>query len=163
MRDSISPLLTLANISTTPFANPCGFLRLCHFMLAMFLRTSLQSLAATLSLRKHSSRSRTGSCTLIPSTGANLNNISLCARANGGIERDPYGSDYFFPFGRGSPDVRGPRIFAQSLLAKLSPVPAVMLTRVKVDMDLTRKSETEFFFAVRNPKHLKTRFVPISI
>jgi hypothetical protein len=38
---------------------------------------------------------------------------------------------------------------------------AVILTRVKADMDLSGKPETDFFFAVRNPKKLKTRFVPL--
>jgi cytochrome P450 len=77
--------------------------------------------------------------------------------ANGGLERDPYGSDYFFPFGRGPRSCVG-QTFAL-YLTKLTL--AVMLSGVKLEFDLSQKQENDYFFAVRHPKQLKARFVPI--
>jgi cytochrome P450 len=77
--------------------------------------------------------------------------------ANGGVERDPYGSDYFFPFGRGPRSCVG-QSFAL-FLTKLTL--AVMLSSVKLDFDPARKSENDYFFAVRHPKNLKARFIPV--
>lgn len=74
--------------------------------------------------------------------------------ANGGVERDPPGSGHFFPFGRGPRACIGQN-FA-FVLMKL--VLATLLTRTRLQLDLSNGLESDFFFAVQHPKKMGVAF-----
>jgi cytochrome P450 len=74
--------------------------------------------------------------------------------AGGGVDRDPPGSGFFFPFGRGPRTCVG-QSFAFVLMKV---VLAEVLLRSKVQLDLSREQKSDFFFAVQHPKGLKARF-----
>lgn len=76
--------------------------------------------------------------------------------ANGGSDRDPYGSGYFFPFGRGPRACVGQEFALVIAKATL----AVLLDMANVEIDRSRPPENDFFFAVRHPRQLKVRFTP---
>jgi cytochrome P450 len=77
--------------------------------------------------------------------------------ADGGADRDPYGSGYFFPFGRGPRACVGQEV----ALYVMKLVLAVLLSRVKVQLDLTHEAKSDFYFAVQHPKKQKARFEPV--
>lgn len=79
--------------------------------------------------------------------------------AAGGVERDPLGSGYFFPFGRGPRACVG-QSFALFLIKMTL---AVILTRVRASLDLSNGDACDFFFAVQHPRRLAARFEPASV
>ncbi|MFO0802377.1 MAG: cytochrome P450 [Gemmataceae bacterium] len=78
--------------------------------------------------------------------------------ANGGVERDPPGSGHFFPFGRGPRTCIG-QDFA-FVLMKL--VLATLLSRTRLQLDLSYGLESDFFFAVQHPKKMSAKIEPKS-
>jgi cytochrome P450 len=74
---------------------------------------------------------------------------------NGGVTRDPLGSGFFFPFGRGPRTCVGQEFAMFYMKLAL----AVMLTRRKLVLDQQQAYQTEYFFAVQHPKNLKARFL----
>lgn len=74
---------------------------------------------------------------------------------DGGRERDPLGSGWFFPFGR------GPRVcVAQNFgMVYLQTAMATIAARAKVAIDSTDPFEEGFFFGVVLPKGVNGRFV----
>lgn len=75
---------------------------------------------------------------------------------DGGSARDPLGSDYFFPFGRGPRTCLG-MAFAVFFL-KLTLATIVAESRVEIDPSLDYVQD--FFFGVMMPKGLNCRFRP---
>ena len=76
---------------------------------------------------------------------------------NGGAERDPYGSGWFFPFGRGPRTCVGQpfALFAMKLTL------AEILTDSRLDLDLSLPYQQDFFFGVMTPKGIEGRFRPV--
>ncbi len=76
---------------------------------------------------------------------------------NGGTERDPFGSDWFFPFGRGPRTCVGQpfALFAMKLTL------AVLLSNSRLELDLSQSFQPKFFFGVMMLKDLKGRFMPV--
>ena len=77
---------------------------------------------------------------------------------NGGVERDPFGSGWFFPFGRGPRACLG-QPFAM-LAMKLTL--AEILIDSRLDLDLSLPYQQAFFFGVMTPKGLRGSFRPLS-
>jgi cytochrome P450 len=75
---------------------------------------------------------------------------------NGGAEANPYGSGYFFPFGRGPRACIG-AAFGQ-FIHRL--VLAVIYRECQPEPDTTRAYKQSFFFGVMMPKGLTARFQP---
>lgn len=74
----------------------------------------------------------------------------------GGVERDPLGSGWFFPFGRGPRTCVGQEFALFSMKLAL----AVLLTESRLELDLSLPYRQDFFFGVMTPKGLKGRFLP---
>ncbi|WP_223645046.1 cytochrome P450 [Corallococcus sp. EGB] len=74
---------------------------------------------------------------------------------DGGTARDPLGSGYFFPFGR------GPRacVGADFAMTYLKTALATIASRVKVQLDSTEPFEEGFFFGVVLPKGVTGKLV----
>jgi len=75
---------------------------------------------------------------------------------DGGAARDPLGSGYFFPFGRGPRTCVGDAfamVFLQTALATIA-------ARAKVHVDSTEPFEEGFFFGVVLPKGVTGKFLP---
>jgi cytochrome P450 len=74
---------------------------------------------------------------------------------DGGLARDPIGSGYFFPFGRGPRECVG----APFALAYLQTALATIAACAKVHVDSTAPFEEGFFFGVVLPKGVTGRFI----
>ena len=74
--------------------------------------------------------------------------------ANGGVERDPIGSGWFFPFGR------GPRMCVGEPFAMfyMKLALASLVARTAVSMDPWQKYVQRMFFGVMSPQDLEARF-----
>jgi cytochrome P450 len=77
---------------------------------------------------------------------------------NGGAERDPFGSGWYFPFGRGPRTCLGQpfALFAMKLTI------AELLMNSRLELDLSQPYRQDFFFGVMTPKGLKGRFLPVN-
>ena len=76
--------------------------------------------------------------------------------ANGGAERDPFGSGYYFPFGRGPRACLGQQLGLFTMRLALS----VILTTAEVKLDAAQEYKAGYFFAVQHPEGLKATFAP---
>ena len=76
----------------------------------------------------------------------------------GGAERDPYGSGWFFPFGRGPRTCVGQpfALFAMKLTL------AVLVGETRLDLELALPYRQDFFFGVMTPGGLRVRFLPLA-
>jgi cytochrome P450 len=74
---------------------------------------------------------------------------------DGGVERDPLGSDHFFPFGR------GPRVCVGQEFAMvfLKTALATLAAKARVHVDSTEPFEEGFFFGVVLPKNVTGKLV----
>ncbi len=75
---------------------------------------------------------------------------------NGGADRDPLGSGWYFPFGRGPRTCVGQpfALFAMKLML------AELLLNAQLDLDSSLPYQQDFFFGVMAPKGLKGYFRP---
>ena len=71
--------------------------------------------------------------------------------AGGGIERDPMGSGYFWPFGRGARSCAG----AEFAMFYMRLALAVILSKTEVRIDPTVPYKSQYFFAVQYPEKVK--------
>ena len=78
--------------------------------------------------------------------------------SNGGVEADPIGSGYFFPFGRGPRECIG-KPFATFFIKLML---ATLLTESRVGMNPSQPYKQSFFFAVMSPKKMTAIFRPVS-
>ncbi|WP_437931807.1 cytochrome P450 [Sorangium sp. So ce291] len=74
---------------------------------------------------------------------------------NGGVARDPLGSDYFFPYGRGPRECLGGRFATVYMTTALATIAA----HAKVRLDSTEPFEEGFCWGVVLPKGVTGRFV----
>lgn len=74
--------------------------------------------------------------------------------ADGGVERDPIGSGWFFPFGRGPRECVG-RPFA---LFYMKLALATIFARTKVELDPSQGYDLKMYFGVISPQNLQARF-----
>lgn len=74
---------------------------------------------------------------------------------DGGVARDPLGSGYFFPFGRGPRACTG----ADFAMLYLKTAIATIASRVKVHVDSTEPFEEGFFFGVVLPKGVTGKLI----
>jgi cytochrome P450 len=77
---------------------------------------------------------------------------------NGGAEQNPFGSGWYFPFGRG-PRTCGGQPFAM-LAMKLTLAEILIDSRLELDRSLPYRQD--YFFGVTTPKGLKGSFRPVS-
>lgn len=76
--------------------------------------------------------------------------------ANGGVERDPIGSGWFFPFGRGPRECVGlPFALFYMKLAL-----ATIVAKTAVELDPEQAYELKMYFGVISPQDLVARFTP---
>ena len=75
---------------------------------------------------------------------------------NGGTERDPLGSGWYFPFGRGPGTCMGQpfALFAMKLTL------AEILTHSRLELESSPTCQLDYFFGSATPKGLKGRFQP---
>src|SRR5262249_33143482 len=71
--------------------------------------------------------------------------------ADGGVERDPMGSSYFWPFGRGPRSCIG----AEFAMFYMRLALAVILSKAEVRIDAGAQYKTQYFFAVQYPEKVK--------
>jgi cytochrome P450 len=74
--------------------------------------------------------------------------------ADGGVERDPIGSGWFFPFGRGPRECVG-RPFA---LFYMKLALATIYAKTKVELDPAQDYDLQMYFGVISPQNLLARF-----
>ena len=72
--------------------------------------------------------------------------------ASGGVERDPMGSGYFWPFGRGVRTCAG----ADFAMFYMRLALAVILSMAEVRIDPGTQYKTQYYFAVQYPEKVKS-------
>jgi cytochrome P450 len=90
-----------------------------------------------------------------PSHWPNPDTFEPARWLNGGVARDPLGSGYFFPFGRGPRECVGGAFAVAFLQTALLTITA----RTKIHVDSTEPFEEGFFFGVVLPKGITAKFV----
>ncbi|HBI44322.1 MAG TPA: cytochrome P450 [Planctomycetales bacterium] len=76
---------------------------------------------------------------------------------NGGAEQNPFGSGWYFPFGRGPRTCVGQPFAMMAMKLTL----AEILTNSRLELDRTLPYRQDFFFGVMTPKGLKGSFRPV--
>jgi cytochrome P450 len=83
--------------------------------------------------------------------------FDLCRWESGGAERDPLGSGWYFPFGRGPGTCMGQPFALFAMKLTLSEI----LTHSQLELESSPTCQLDYFFGAATPKGLKGRFRPV--
>ncbi len=145
-----------ASTSIASCGRRCAIIRPRRSTSATRRRTVPSPSPAARSLLTPSCLSPTGSCTATPRTGRTRIVSTPAGGRTAGRSRDPMGSGWFFPFGRGPRTCLGQpfALFAMKLTL------AVLVAETRLELDLSLPYRQDFFFGVMTPGGLKGRFLP---